>query len=50
MGKNIQIAYKQPKNNKQLVGGPNWGGGGKAELKMMQGVQNAQRNAMRVKF
>ena len=27
MGENIQIAYKQPKNIKQLVGGPSVGGG-----------------------
>ena len=26
LGKNIQIAYKQPKNIKKLVGGPSTGG------------------------
>ena len=32
MGENIQIAYKQPKNIKQLVGGPSVGGeGGRGE-------------------
>ena len=32
LGKNIQIAYKQPKNIKKLVGGPS-GGGGRAPEK-----------------
>ena len=32
MGKNIQIAYKQPKNIKQLVGGPSVGGRGEGRV------------------
>ena len=31
LGKNIQIAYKQPKNIKQLVGGPSNRGGKEPE-------------------
>ena len=32
MGKNIQVAYKQPKNIKRLVGGPSLGGGRGSEI------------------
>ena len=49
IGKNIQIAYKQPKNIKQLVGGPSLGGRGETKWKKMQAVQNARKNVMPVK-
>ena len=32
LGKNIQIAYKQPKNIKRMVGGPSKGGGRESEI------------------
>ena len=32
LGKNIQIAYKQPKNIKRMVGGPSKGGGKESEI------------------
>ena len=34
MGKNIQLAYKQPKNIKKLVGGPSGGGSGRGRVSM----------------
>ena len=50
MGKSIQIAHKQPKNLKQLVGGPAVGGGGEAKQMRMQGARNVQKIAMHARF
>ena len=46
MGSNIQIAYKQQKNIKKIVGGPAVRG----EWKMMLGAKNARKTAMLAKF
>ena len=39
---NIQISYKQPKNIKQLVGGPSNGGSGRGSPEPGAGCKNAQ--------
>ena len=44
LGENIQIAYKQPKNIKQLVGGPSNGGRGKGRSDPGAGCKKCPKN------
>ena len=48
LGKNIQIAYKQPKNIKKLVGGPSTGG--RKEPEKDSGCSKCEKSAMHAKF
>ena len=50
MGKNIQIGYKQPKNIKQLVGGPSVGGRGRGTVEVDAGCRKCTKNCQACKI